>query len=39
MWIPNYYFGKSFEAKASTSFLMKNNDFVIWAVCGLEFGV
>ena len=31
MSIPNNYFGKSFEAKASTSFLIKNNDYVIWA--------
>ena len=30
MWIPNDYFGKSFEAKASTNnqFSYENNDFV-----------
>ena len=41
MWIPNDYFGKSFEAKASTNnqFSYENNDFVSWAAYGLEFGV
>jgi len=36
MSIPNDYFGNSFEAKASTSY--DNNDYVIWAACGLVFG-
>ena len=35
MYIPNDYFGNSFEAKASTSY--DNNDYVIWAGCGLVF--
>jgi len=36
MSIPNNYFGKSFEAKASTSY--DNNDYVVWTACGLVFG-
>ena len=36
MYIPNNYFGKSLEAKASTSY--DNNDYVIWAAFGLLFG-
>ena len=36
MYIPNNYFGNSFEVKASTSY--DNNDYVIWAGCGLVFG-
>ena len=36
MKIQNNYFGKSFEAKASTSY--DNNDYVVWAACGLVFG-
>ena len=36
MYIPNDYFGNSFEAKARTSY--DNNDYVNWAGCGLVFG-
>jgi len=36
MSIPNNHFGKSFEAKAITSY--DNNDYVVWAACGLVLG-
>ena len=39
MWIPNNFFGKSFEAKASTGFLMKIMILSVWVAYGLEFAV
>ena len=37
MWIQNSCF--VFRGKSQYEFSYENNDFVIWAACGLEFGV
>ena len=39
MWIPNNLFWKIFRGKGQYEFSYDNNDFVIWAACGLEFDV
>ena len=37
MWIQNNCF--VFQGESQFEFSYENNDFVIWAACGLEFGV